>query len=303
MRRAQGAERHPHLISYMVGVVLRDVSLPYEGFGHVILGGPGPTLIYRIGDNAVRVCLDVPTELFQSQSDKAAAMREHLDRVPHLFRNVLREELEAGRYAVRANQFRPRVFYGQDDLPLIGDAVGFQHPLTAMGMTLGFEDADCLVKSQDFQVFERERLWRTFVPELLALALYEAFSRTDAGAASVRWAIYGMRRHYSVERERTMRLLCGEETNLIRFGQSFMRGAQLALVHSLLKGGSLVSIYRETLGTLGSIGKILCLLSKPSSCRILPFRASDSDRFPRAAFAGGVISWPGDPNLSSGDPA
>jgi len=272
VRRAHGAARRPHLISYMVGAVLRDVSLPFEGFGHVILGGPGPILVYRIGTDSVRVCMDVPQRLFRSSRDKVTALAGHLEALWPELRQALRRELETGAYAVRANQFRPRVFYGDDDMPLIGDAVGFHHPLTAMGMTLGFEDADCLVRSQDFQVFERERISRTFVPELLALALYEAFSRTDPGAASVRRAIYSMWRSYAVERERTMKLLCGEETNIIRFGQSFMRGAQLALVHSLLRGGSLVEIYRDTLGTLGSIGKILCLLTKPSSCRILPFR-------------------------------
>lgn len=271
VRRAHGPTPQPRLISYMVGVLLKGHHLPFEGFGHVILGGPGPILIYRIGEDALRVCLDVPIRLFQSSQEKAQAMRAHLERVPASLRAALCEELEAGRFAVRANQVRSRVFYGNEDLPLVGDAVGFQHPLTAMGMTLGFEDVDCLVRSQDFQTFERERIARTVVPEFLALALYEAFSRTDAGAASVRRAIYGMWRDYPIERERTMKLLCGEETNLIRFGQSFMRGTQLALAQCLFRGGSLLGIYRETLGTLGSIGKILCLLSKPSSCRILPF--------------------------------
>lgn len=282
VRRAHGPGRKAHLISYMAGVLLRGASLPHEGFGHVILGGPGPILMYRIGGDAVRVCLDVPAKLFQA--DPAAAMRAHLQRVPPGIQALLRAELEAGRYAVRANQFRPRVFYGNEDLPLVGDAVGFQHPLTAMGMTLGFEDADCLVRSRDFSSFERERLSRTVVPELLALALYEAFSRSDPGAASVRRAIYKMWRDYAVERERTMKLLCGEETNVLRFGQSFMRGAQLALLHAL-KGGSLAGIYRETLGTLGSIGKILCLLSGPPSCRILPFGMLAANSYPRRTSA------------------
>lgn len=268
VRRAQCRERGTRLISYMVGVKLKDVDLPFEGFGHVILGGPGPVLIYRIGRDSVRLCFDVPEELFRKCH--ADGIQPHLEKIPRELRALVRAELAANRYAVRPNQFRPRVYYGSAGMPLIGDAVGFQHPLTAMGMTLGFEDADCLVRSRDFQTFERERVSRTIVPELLALALYEAFSRKDAGAASVRRAIYRMWRSYSVERERTMKLLCGEETNLFRFGQSFLRGAQLALFHSFLAGDSLMGTSREVFGTMGSIGKILCLLSKPSTSRILP---------------------------------
>ena len=282
VRRAHGPGRKAHLISYMAGALLKGAGLPHEGFGHVILGGPGPILMYRIGVDTVRVCLDVPAKLFQA--NPAGAMRAHLERVPAGVQELLRTELEAGRYAVRPNQFRPRVFYGNEDMPLLGDAVGFQHPLTAMGMTLGFEDAHCLVRCRDFPSFERERLSRTVVPELLALALYEAFSRPDAGAASVRRAIYQMWRDYAVERERTLKLLCGEETNVLRFGQSFMRGAQLALLHAL-SGGSLAGIYRETLGTLGSIGKILCLLSGPPSSRILPFGMLAASSYPRRSSA------------------
>src|SRR5947208_593223 len=48
------------LLSYMAGVELRGVELPREGFGHVVIGGPGPALLYRIGDDRVRACLDVP---------------------------------------------------------------------------------------------------------------------------------------------------------------------------------------------------------------------------------------------------
>ncbi len=283
VRRAHGEGRSPHLISYMVGAVVHGIELPFEEYGHVVLGGPGPVLLYRIGDDAVRVCLDVPAALFRSSRDKTAALRGHLERLEPALREPLRRELEAGRFEVRANQFRPRVFYGDAALPLVGDAVGFHHPLTAMGMTLGFADADCLARSDEFRTFERERIASTFVPELLAFALYEAFSRDDRGSASVRRAIYAMWREYEKERDRSMRLLCGEETNVLRFGQSFMRGAQLALAQSLLHGGSIFGIYRETIGTIGTIGKILRLLTWPSSSRLLPLRETWSSSPPKRA--------------------
>src|SRR4029077_7545888 len=49
-RRAAGPGR---LISGMAVLVLEDVEMPCEGFGHIFLGGPGPLLLYRIGERQV----------------------------------------------------------------------------------------------------------------------------------------------------------------------------------------------------------------------------------------------------------
>src|SRR5262249_25094857 len=50
------------LLSYMAGVLVEDAELPFEGFGHVFLGGPGPMFVLRISANHIRMCLDVPVE-------------------------------------------------------------------------------------------------------------------------------------------------------------------------------------------------------------------------------------------------
>ena len=43
---------------------LRKAGLPEEGYGHILMGGPGPILMYRIGPNAIRACIDVPRQGF-----------------------------------------------------------------------------------------------------------------------------------------------------------------------------------------------------------------------------------------------
>ena len=48
---------HP---SYFVGIVLKDVKLPFPNHGHVVLGNPSPILLYPIGPGEVRVLVDVP---------------------------------------------------------------------------------------------------------------------------------------------------------------------------------------------------------------------------------------------------
>ena len=47
----------------MLGTALSEASLPFEGFGHVVLGGSGPVLIYRLAADCVRVIADVPLDL------------------------------------------------------------------------------------------------------------------------------------------------------------------------------------------------------------------------------------------------
>jgi squalene monooxygenase len=59
-RKALGIPNDSKLVSYMAGVLLEDVELPFEGFGHVFLGGPGPAVAYRVAKNKIRICLDVP---------------------------------------------------------------------------------------------------------------------------------------------------------------------------------------------------------------------------------------------------
>ncbi len=47
--------RHP---SYFVGLLLREASLPYNNYGHVVLAKPSPILFYPI--SSVEVSLLLP---------------------------------------------------------------------------------------------------------------------------------------------------------------------------------------------------------------------------------------------------
>src|SRR5436305_833305 len=57
---ALGLRRAAGTYSRMAGLLLEDVELPFEGYGHVVLGGLGPILTYRIDPRHVRVQMDVP---------------------------------------------------------------------------------------------------------------------------------------------------------------------------------------------------------------------------------------------------
>ncbi len=207
--------------SRMAGVLLHGATLPNEGYGHVFLGGPGPILAYRIGEDEVRLCIDVPQQAF-ARGDRAGLLRDaYTDALPEGLRAPFHAALDANRVQWAANQVRPRLDYGTADRTLIGDAVGHYHPLTALGMSLGFVDAVTLADAPDFAAWRDARLRDARVPELLAVGLYDVFAEHTDLASAMRQAVYRTWRTDPAERARTMRYLACEDTRVGVFGWSF----------------------------------------------------------------------------------
>jgi 2-polyprenyl-6-methoxyphenol hydroxylase-like FAD-dependent oxidoreductase len=208
-------------ISSMAGILLEDVRLPFEGFGHVILGGPGPALLYAIGAGRARACLDVPLSFTQRPDRTARLWDAYADVLPVDVRSAFRRALARRPIAWASNQFRPRAEFGREGVALAGDAIGHFHPLTAVGLTLGFGDAACLAESPSVAAYSRSRSGQSRVAEALATALYQAFTLQDADTGAVRAAIYELWREDAEERMRTMRLLSGQETDPAEFLRVF----------------------------------------------------------------------------------
>jgi 2-polyprenyl-6-methoxyphenol hydroxylase-like FAD-dependent oxidoreductase len=240
VRRCLGLPDDRRLVSYMAGVLLEDAALPFEGFGHVFLGGLGPAFVCRISPRHVRVCLDIPVHAGQLARDSGGLYEAYRPVLPTSLLPAFRKALESDRVVWTANQLRPRIHYGRPGLVLVGDAVGHFHPLTAVGMTLGFLDGYGLASCKSFAEYRRERSNQSCVAELLASALYKMFTLEDDGAVSLRSATYRMWRHTREERRRTMRLLSGAETDLVHFNRAFLKvmvlGAQEVLQDAVFSG-------------------------------------------------------------------
>ncbi len=86
VKKTLGVKSDRNLVSYMAGVILSGVELPFEGYGHILLGNPGLALIYRIGNNKIRACFDVPIGNFKNCQDKVAYLR-------HVYTPILPLEL------------------------------------------------------------------------------------------------------------------------------------------------------------------------------------------------------------------
>ena len=216
VRRSLGLSITPRTCSWMVGVTVSGVDLPLEGYGHVLCGGPGPILMYRLGEQCIRVVVDVPSDAWTPGDRIGLLSDSYAGLLPETLRSAFVEALQAGQFHSAVNELSPRVTYGSPGRVLIGDAAGHYHPLTAVGMTLGFGDALTLAESKDFHDFITKRFQATHTPELLAMELYEVFADHRAEVVAVRRAIYRRWRISSAFRDRTMRLLACEDMSLTR---------------------------------------------------------------------------------------
>ncbi|MEM7607647.1 MAG: squalene/phytoene synthase family protein [Myxococcota bacterium] len=225
VRKSVYGDQAADVLSHMAGLELEDVELPHEGFGHVLLGGPGPVLLYRISPTRVRACIDVPAGHPGSRRDARYLWEAFGARFPASLRAAFRRTLETARVTWACNRFLPRTHYGKGHVALVGDAVGFYHPLTASGITIGLKDADALVRSESVEAYGAYREPRSWTPELLANALLHVFNRDDEAAVEIRSAVYRTWRSSRTERDRTMRILAGDELRMGQFGQAFVRVA------------------------------------------------------------------------------
>lgn len=237
-RRHRPAAPPDRRVSRMAGVLLTDVELPVEGYGHLFLAGPGPVFAYRVGPRTVRACVDVP--LHPGAAGAVHAPREqrttrlwdaYAGAFPSAMRAGFRRALQAGRLTWAVNDLRARTVYGDAHRALVGDAVGHFHPLTAVGLTLAVTDGIALADSAGVDPYRRQRLAQTQVAEVLASALYRTFTADDPATVALRQSVYELWRQCPRERDRTMRLLALEDTHPYQFGDAFLHTLALAVRH------------------------------------------------------------------------
>ena len=214
-------------VSCTAGLLLEDAELPHEGLGHLVLSGPGPAFIYRIGPRHLRACLDVPAGLPPAGDHARHLWQAYGAALPERLRPAFRRALETRPIMWAANYFRARASYGRPGLTLVGDAVGHFHPLTAVGLTLGLQDGECLARSATFEAYRRERAALSHVPEIMAMVLYEVFAARDGGARALRAETFRMLRGDGAARDRTMRLLAAEDPGVLSFSRPFLTAAAM----------------------------------------------------------------------------
>jgi 2-polyprenyl-6-methoxyphenol hydroxylase-like FAD-dependent oxidoreductase len=220
-------------ISSMAGLLVTGAALPIDGFGHVILGGPGPVLAYRIDDHRIRLCFDVPHGAPRNTRSASWIWDSFADVLPPGLRDGVRDALATTSVSWAANAFRPRSYRTESGVALVGDAAGIFHPLTAMGITTSLLDAEALASTSDLDAYSRARAEQSYIPELLSNAIYQAFARSDAGSEAIRESIFRSWRASPSHCGRTMSLLGASSTSRTDFVRAFARVAALAGANTL----------------------------------------------------------------------
>ena len=221
VRRSLGLSTNQKTCSWMVGVLVDDVTLPLEGYGYVLGGGPGPILMYRLGERGVRIVVDVPADRWTPRDRIGFLLDSYAGWLPESVRPAFVDALRAGQFRTASNKLRLRVTYGSPHRVLIGDAAGHYHPMSAVGITLGFGDALALAENEDFGDFTKKRFQAIRAPEFLAMGLYEVFADHRAEVVALRHAVYRGWRASSTMRDRTMRLLACENTSVSHLSSAF----------------------------------------------------------------------------------
>ncbi len=215
--RLLGLTTRPTVCSRMIGFRLNGVKLPMENYGHIFCGGPGPIFMYRLGEEGVSAIVDIPRE-YSSRHATDLLLNSYVPWLPVEIRSTFVEALHKQRFRLAGNTIRPRISYCNSRFVVIGDAAGHYHPMTAVGLTLGFGDALTLAESEDFSDFVAKRFREIRAPEMLAMGFYEIFADHRAEAAALRHAVYRIWRKGGESADRSMRLLAYEDTSETSLG-------------------------------------------------------------------------------------
>ncbi len=225
VRRSLGLPTKRTSCSRMVGFELngssQETNLLQEGYGRVVLGGPGPMFIYRLNSDSVRIHVDIPLR-FPPEQTVDLLLNNCAPLLPQEWQHEFTRLVQERRFHTTGNGLNPRFSYGSSRRILLGDAAGHYHPSTAVGMTLGFGDAWALSQYEDPSRFAARRFKEIRAPEILALAFYEIMVDNRVESAAIRHSVYRIWRANGWQAKRSVKLLSCEDTS--EFGLGIVGG-------------------------------------------------------------------------------
>lgn len=126
----------------MLGCKLPNQHLPFEGYGHVFVGGKRPVLCYRVASDALRIMFELShdaTELKMPDEADLAVLP------PGIAAAVRREFAEGRGISAMVFGLTPEAA-ARGRVALVGDSGGCVHPITATGVSFCFKDAALLAR-------------------------------------------------------------------------------------------------------------------------------------------------------------
>jgi len=263
VRRLAGMPEARDVLGFTAGLELVDAAVDDPHHATVVLGAPGPMLVYPIArDESGRLISRLTFDLPHALPAKGPKLAEYLIDafVPYLPERLAEQTAhallarvrEAGTLEMAPTVNLPAPPATAPGLVLVGDAAGCSHPITASGMTMGLLDAHNL----GLEARRRERALRRssrapwlderalrryrteherYVPtrQALADAVYEAFRGEDPGARAIRRALFAYWHASPQNRRRSLALLACDERRPHVFLSEYLKAARHAVGSSL----------------------------------------------------------------------
>lgn len=128
--------------SYFIGLILKDLNLEFPSYGHMIISGDSPILVYPIHTNAYRILIDFPGTKPPKITEKALnELKEHVIKVlPKEMIDSFLNALKHDDVKVMPNHRMKAQAFRKKGALLLGDSLNMRHPLTGGGMTAAFFD-------------------------------------------------------------------------------------------------------------------------------------------------------------------
>ncbi|MCB9592759.1 MAG: hypothetical protein H6719_08500 [Sandaracinaceae bacterium] len=207
----------------LASVELLGASLPFEGYRHLFVGGPGPMIAYRIGPSVIRLSMDVPLGLRMPRSGGVALLEAYAPALPDELVEAFGDALRRGAPTWSQGRIAPRGDITRHGLPRVGDAAGSVHPLTAAGAAFAVGDAVTYAESKSASAYRRASRRRTRIPEAVAIGLAELMTDDAPESVALRRATYRTWRSDPGERLRSMGYFAGEDGGAARLSGSCVR--------------------------------------------------------------------------------
>lgn len=282
--RSKLVKEQKQVTSRFVGLVLKNVVLPYEAYGHIFMSGNTPFLAYRISDEEVRILVDCPSdEELPTGKELASFINKKVRHLlPDTMLNSFDQALQTGQLKMMPNHYMNPVKVNKTGVALVGDSLNMRHPLTGGGMTAALTDVNLLMKAivKDGTLYTEQLLnqriqeyynnrndWNASI-NILADALYKVTLHKELKDACFNYLAKG--EEYYKE---PLALLSGVSRDNITLFKHFAQVAILGAKDNFVKSSNLKSIDLSW-EMLKSASKILYPLVRNEKISIKDIRSS-----------------------------
>ncbi|MEX1003606.1 MAG: FAD-dependent monooxygenase [Crocinitomicaceae bacterium] len=256
---------HKEVSSFFMGLVLKDLDLEFPNYGHMIVSGESPILVYPIHTNAYRILVDYPgTKPPRMGAASIETFKEEIAAV------LPAEMVDAFRYAVENDQLKvmpnhqmKAQAFRKRGAVLLGDSLNMRHPLTGGGMTASFADIISLNKAlKGINFHEADRLETAIAQyynsrskgvetiNILANALYKVFRNEELKEACFEYLKKGGK-----QASGPLSILAGINKDKKFLLKHFFKVALQHPIHFITKPAKQLRLYRNAVGIIRPILK------------------------------------------------